>query len=108
MLTGDALLAKVKELTSSSNISQEQSIGRTQKKMTNTFIHNLSADKNGGECILLTCTYEEGIMNEELALHSYSSCAIFNTFGVFTSENMFKLAKKLQEFEVIQQLKELK
>ena len=102
MLTGDELLAKVKEL------SQEQSIGRTQKKMTNTFTYNLSSDKNGGECILLTCTYEEGIMNEELALHSYSSCAIFNTSGVFTSENMFKLAKKLQEFEVIQQLKELK
>ena len=105
MLTGDELLAKVKELSHTEPtkpVSQEQSIGRIQREI---FTFNLSPDKNGGECILLTCTYEDGIMNEELALHSYSSCAIFNTSGVFTSENMFKLAKKLQEFEVIQQLK---
>jgi hypothetical protein len=73
--------------------------------MSNTFIFNLTPDKNGGESILLTCTYEDGYMNGELALHSYGSCAIISTSDIFTSENMFKLAKELQKFELTQQLK---
>ena len=73
--------------------------------MTNTFLFNLSPDKNGGESILLTCSYENGYMNGELALHSYGSCATISTCDVFTSENMFKLAKELQRFELEQNLK---
>lgn len=73
--------------------------------MTNTFVFNLSPDKNGGESILLTCSCENGYMNGQLTLNSYGSCATISVCDVFTSENMFKLAKALQRFELEQNLK---
>ena len=73
--------------------------------MTNTFLFKLSPDKNGGESIILTCSYEDGYMSGELTLNSYGSCATISTCDVFTSENMFKLAKELQRFELEQNLK---
>lgn len=70
--------------------------------MTNTFSFNLNPDKNGGESILFTYTYED---SEEISLNSYGSRASISTRGVFTSDNLFKLAKALQRFEMEQDLK---
>ena len=74
--------------------------------MTNKFAYNFTPENNGGESIYFTCTYEEiGLPSEEISLNSYCSCASFNTSGVFTSDNFFKLAIELQKFEIEQQLK---
>ena len=73
--------------------------------ISNTLFFNLTPDKNGGESITLSITQENGYTTEKLELNSYGSCATISTFGVFTSENMFKLAKELQVFELNQKLK---
>ena len=62
---------------------------------------NLTPENNGGESVYLTFTAEEiGCICEELSLQSYGSSASFNTFGVFTSENLFKLAREVLKFEL--------
>ncbi len=62
---------------------------------------NLTPENNGGESIYLTLTAEEiGCITEELSLQSYGSSASFNTTGVFTSENLFKLAREVLKFEL--------
>lgn len=74
--------------------------------MGNTFFFNFSPNKNGGETILFTCTYEEiGLPTEEITLESYGSRVTFTTAGIFTSKNLFQLAKELQRFELKQEMK---
>lgn len=72
------------------------------------FSYNLTPKHNGGESLILTCKYEDGMpMKEELTLMSYGSSATIETSGVFTSDNLFKLAKELQRFELTQELNNL-
>ena len=74
--------------------------------MTGTFCYNFTPEQNGGESLLFSCKYEEiGMPIEEITLCSYGSSATITTCGVLTSENLFKLAKELQRFELKQELK---
>ena len=75
--------------------------------MTDKFSYNLTPDKNGGESLIFSCKYEDiGMPIEEITLISYGSSATITTCGVLTSENLFKLAKELQRFELKQELKD--
>jgi hypothetical protein len=62
---------------------------------------NLTPENNGGESVYLTLTVvDPDCISEELSLQSYGSSASFDTFGVFTSEKLFKLAREVLQFEL--------
>lgn len=62
---------------------------------------NLTPENNGAESVYLTLTVvDPDYINEELSLQSGGNCASFNTFGVFTSEKLFKLAREVLKFEL--------
>ena len=56
-------------------------------------------ENNDGESLILTIEYEFGQPTEKLTLNSYGSMASITTYGCFTSEKLFDLAKKVLEME---------
>lgn len=61
---------------------------------------DLTPDKNGGESVLFSVEYPEPDSPiEEISLNSYGSIATITTSGVFTSDKLFDLAKKVALLE---------
>ena len=68
--------------------------------MGQQFSFSLTPELNGGESLVFSCEYHEiGLPSESITLHSYGLSSTIGTCGVLTSENLFKLAKALREFE---------
>ncbi len=64
-------------------------------------LFNLTPGSAGGESIFLSLKKsDDGSISEEFCMNSYGNTASFNTSGVFTSENLFRLAKEVLEFEL--------
>ena len=62
---------------------------------------NLTPENNGAESVYLTLTVvDPDCITEELSLLSGGNSASFNTMGIFTSEKLFKLARKVLQFEL--------
>jgi len=69
-----------------------------------TLTINLTPNLNGGECISLTLTANEiGCISEEFSMNSYGNCASFTTYGIFTSDNLLRILKEIQVFEITTQ-----
>ena len=61
---------------------------------------NLTPSISGEGMRLFLTADKNGYIIEELSLQSYGSSACFNTMGIFTSEKLFKLARKVLQFEL--------
>jgi hypothetical protein len=77
--------------------------------MASKFSYNFTPENNGGESLTFNSEYEYNgdefvQVYEQLTLNSYASGVNITTYGVFTSENMFKFAKALLEFELTQKI----